>query len=89
MTRRKKKDTCQRCGAALVLFASAKASDGHYFALNGEEYNGYGLDGLNMGVDDDYGFDEDYLSFRVCLDCGQMQGSWPSERRSLPMERRR
>ena len=66
--------TCQKCGTPRILSCQGKCSDmfdATYHGSSGKEYQGYvaQLDILGGGGD--------YLEFKVCLDCGQMQGKFP------------
>jgi len=63
--------TCQNCKSERVLEVSAKCSDTCSASFNGVEHQGYVPESL--GIDDG----EDYVYFKVCLECGQMQGVWP------------
>jgi hypothetical protein len=63
---------CQKCSSDRILTASAKCSDRCSAAFgDAEQESGYVPEGV--GIDDG----EDYIYFKVCLECGQMQGEWP------------
>lgn len=61
---------CQRCCGHRVASVSAKCSDRVSFSLGDNDRHG--------GVPNDAGIGEgDYLEIDYCLDCGQLQGSFP------------
>lgn len=62
---------CQRCQSNRILEVNGKTSDCCYMNFNGQDHDGYVVDGLN--IDDG----SDYLTFSLCLECGQIQGKWP------------
>jgi hypothetical protein len=61
---------CQRCNSERVAQISAKCDDMFYQTIKGKEMNGYVP--LDMGIGGG-----DYLEFKYCLDCGQIQGTFP------------
>jgi len=67
--------SCSRCESDQIASVQAKCNDCFDLTIAGERVveNDYVAGGLNIG--DDAG---DYISFEVCLDCGQMQGAWPA-----------
>lgn len=61
--------TCQRCGND-VISVSAKTDD--RFCMNGDgvtSYHGYVPYDLGIGGGD-------YMTFKFCPQCGQIQGDW-------------
>jgi hypothetical protein len=62
--------TCAHCGKDRILNISAKCSDLCHTNLGDLESNGYVPEGLGIG-------NGDYLEFKLCLDCGQVQGKFP------------
>jgi hypothetical protein len=64
---------CDKCGSERVLSISAKCSDQFSANYCGYDYTGYVLEGI--GIDDG----EDYINFDFCLECGQLQGTWPKK----------
>jgi len=62
--------TCQRCKSSRVASVSVKGSDMFSVSIGDEEYDGYLPGDMNL----DGG---DYLAMEFCLDCGQIQGTWP------------
>ena len=62
--------TCQNCKSNRIYEASAKCSDCCSFSIGDKEGHGYVLDVKNFGGGD-------YLKIKVCLDCGQAQGTFP------------
>lgn len=63
---------CQNCGKDRVLSVSGNTSDMCHSKIQNKKRDGYVPCGANIGGGD-------YLEFKVCLDCGQMQGKWPVE----------
>lgn len=61
---------CRKCNSSRVLDITAKCSDTFSCGLNGIEHEGYVPSDLGIGGGD-------YIDFRLCLDCGQMQGNFP------------
>jgi hypothetical protein len=64
---------CSRCKSSRVLYITIKATDaGGSFDIDGKEENieGYIPNDLGIGGGD-------YVEFKYCLDCGQMQGKFP------------
>lgn len=75
---------CQRCGSDRVLCGGGKSSDMNDFYVGDQAvwHDGstrtdkkpgvacYVPYNLNIGGGD-------YIEIAVCLDCGQMQGTWP------------
>ncbi len=64
--------SCQNCTSDRMMTVGAKCNDCSFVSVPHLilDYDGYVLDGLNIGCGD-------YVEFNVCLDCGQLQGEWP------------
>lgn len=62
--------SCQKCNSQRVLRFSAKCSDMFDATIGTHEHDGYVPGDLGIGRGD-------YIDARVCLDCGQMQGTYP------------
>jgi len=62
---------CDRCGSERVMSISTKCSDRFTAQYGSFDYDGYAIEGI--GIDDG----EDYVAFDFCLECGQIQGTWP------------
>jgi hypothetical protein len=62
--------SCQRCNSKRILRINAKTADRCFAYYNGNERDGYAPEIPGLGGDD-------YIEFQVCLDCGQMRGTWP------------
>lgn len=63
--------SCQKCNSDNIISVTGKTSDlVNIQHTNGIEISGYIPENLGIGSGD-------YLRFRVCLDCGQIQGVWP------------
>ena len=71
---------CSRCGSSRVLRVTGKVADLCTMALLAESRTGEVDPSLGVGSGD-------YLRFRVCLDCGQMQGTWPRPPTLLEMSK--
>jgi len=65
---------CQNCKSERVASVNAKCSDLFDMDIGEKEYEGYVPGDVVFG-EGCYG---DYVRFKVCLDCGQMQGKWPN-----------
>lgn len=62
--------TCSRCSSARIVQISAKCSDLCYVQIGNRARDGYVPEDLGLGGGD-------YLRFNSCLDCGQIQGTFP------------
>ena len=67
---------CQKCNSKRILDVNAKCSDLCHVTLNGKENDGYVPDDLGIGGGD-------YVEFKLCLDCGQIQGKFPLPKTEL------
>jgi hypothetical protein len=63
--------TC-KCGSQKIANVSAKCSDLCFYQLGEVELDGYVPRDVGIGGGD-------YVEFRYCLDCGQLQGQFPVE----------
>lgn len=61
---------CQRCGSDRVANFSGKTSDLCSWGIGTAAKHGYVPGDMGVGSGD-------YLEFDVCLQCGQMQGTYP------------
>ena len=61
---------CQKCGSERVMRVSAKCSDSCSTTLNGKEAIDYAPRDSGIGGGD-------YIRFSHCLECGQIQGTFP------------
>ena len=64
---------CQKCNSERVIEVYSHASDLHSVSIPHMDYE---QDSGYMPYIDNIGGGDD-LSFSVCLECGQIQGSWP------------
>lgn len=64
---------CQRCESERIISVNAKCSDCCFCTINGHESDGYVPQDVLFGK----GGWGDYVNFELCLECGQMQGSFP------------
>lgn len=62
--------SCQRCQSERVADMGGKVSDMCFYSVGSNERNGYVPDDMGIGGGD-------YLRFKYCLDCGQLQGIFP------------
>lgn len=62
--------SCQKCGNSRVARVFAHSRDCNDFEINGNEHNGYVPSDMGIGRSDD-------VSFSYCLECGQIQGTFP------------
>lgn len=63
---------CQKCQSERVANVCAKCSDCCSWSIGDKEHDGYVP--KDIGIGDMYG---DYVAFDYCLDCGQIQGTFP------------
>jgi hypothetical protein len=61
---------CQRCNSDSILSVSAKCSDQCSLSYKEQEHNDYVPSDLGIGGGD-------YVEFKLCLNCGQVQGEFP------------
>jgi hypothetical protein len=65
---------CQKCNSTRIANVDAKCDDRFSLSIEGDAYSlvevEYVPEGLNIGGGD-------YIDFDYCLDCGQIQGSFP------------
>lgn len=59
---------CQNCDSERILKLDAKCPDGFRARVGNDSYVHLTVDGVCSG---------EYIEPRICLDCGQTQGSWP------------
>ncbi len=62
---------CQKCESPRVLFITGKVSDRFDMELGDKMYTGYVPQDIGIGGGD-------YVEFDYCLDCGQIQGEFPT-----------
>jgi hypothetical protein len=58
------------CGSDRILSVSGKTSDMCFCRFGEAESDGYVPGGIGIGSGD-------YIELNVCMDCGQVQGSFP------------
>ena len=61
---------CQRCKSDRILTVGGKTNDLNEFVFKNKRSNDYVPSGLNIGAGD-------YIHFKTCLECGQIQGTFP------------
>lgn len=62
--------SCKRCDSERLIRVYGKCSDCFVANYKGQEYEGYVLDGIGIGGGDD-------MEFTLCLECGQIQDTFP------------
>lgn len=67
---------CQECESSRIAEISGKVKDMCVVSIRDDVHDGYVPGDLNIG-------EGDYLTFKVCLTCGQMQGDYPLERSTM------
>ena len=70
---------CQKCESERVMALNTKCNDMCFVTLNDKEQNGYVPSDMSIGGGD-------YLKFKLCLDCGQIQGKFPLETTELEQD---
>ena len=63
---------CLKCGSTRIADVSGKCSDCCSLIYDGHSDSGYVTGGIGIGGGD-------YLEFRYCLECGQIQDKFPVE----------
>jgi hypothetical protein len=61
---------CQRCQSERIADMGGKVSDMCFYSVGNNQQNGYVPGDMGVGGGD-------YLEFKYCLDCGQLQGNFP------------
>jgi len=61
---------CTKCGSDRVAEISGKCSDLCWVKVGNKEHDGYVPWDMQIGGGD-------YVEFNYCLDCGQIQGTFP------------
>ena len=69
---------CRNCSSDRILSVNGKTSDLNYIQYKGYEIDGYVPRDLGIGGGD-------YLKFNYCLDCGQVQGTFPIDEETVLM----
>lgn len=67
---------CQSCGSERIAEVGGKVSDLCHVAIGEQEHDGYVPQDMGIGGGD-------YLDFDFCLNCGQIQGTFPLPRTEL------
>jgi hypothetical protein len=69
---------CQRCKSERTARLGSKSSDLNMVCIGNKEHDGYVPYGLGIGGGD-------YVEFDWCLDCGQIQGTFPRPQHEMEM----
>lgn len=69
---------CKRCESTRIALVNAKCSDLCWVMLGNKEHDGYVP--RDMGI---CAGDNDYVGFKWCLDCGQIQDKFPVKKTEL------
>lgn len=64
---------CQRCSSDRIAEVNAKCSDCCGVSIAKYNDGGYVPDDMGIGGGD-------YVEFRWCMECGQIQGTWPLDK---------
>lgn len=70
-------DKCISCGKKRLAKIGAKCDDNCAVAVGGRAKHGYAPSDMELGPGGDY------VIFRYCLDCGQIQGDFPLNQTEL------
>lgn len=70
---------CIKCSSDRIFSINAKCSDLCFSRYKGDEKDGYVPDGFGIGGGD-------YVEFKHCLNCGQIQDGFPKKEISLAEE---
>jgi len=70
--------TCQRCKSTRILSIHAHGRDCNVFRIYGYEHEGYVPGEFHIGCGDD-------VEFEMCLECGQVQGTFPIKQTRLEL----
>ena len=66
------------CGSGRFMTLFAKCNDNCTLILDGFEVVSYPP--RNLNISDVFG---DYIDFKVCADCGKIEGNWPLPKNAL------
>ena len=61
---------CIKCNSDRVISIMGKTSDCYNHTYKGKDYEGYVPENIGIGGDD-------YIEFEYCLECGQIQNTFP------------
>lgn len=64
--------TCDKCDSIKLLEVYVQGRDTHHLDYKEMEIDGYMPEGLNL-----YGNYGDAIQFKLCMDCGKVQGKFP------------
>ena len=67
---------CKTCNSDRIVSFGGKSSDLNVATIGEKEHEGYVPHDMNIGGGD-------YVEFKFCLNCGQIQGTWPRPETSL------
>lgn len=82
--------TCNKCNSKRVATVGAKCGEQFRIAINPFGQTDHVLYAGDVLLDVGIARKPDYLSFRYCLDCGQLQGDFPlpvSQQEEIAKER--
>ena len=72
--------SCCRCNSNRIASVSAKCSDLCSISINGQMKDGYVRSDMGIGGGD-------YVKFKWCLECGQIQGQFTLKPSNLEIDR--
>lgn len=71
--------SCKNCNSDRVASVCGKTSDMCFFSIRDKSHDGYVPRGVGIGGGD-------YIDFSYCLNCGQIQDSFPVEHCDVEIE---
>jgi len=71
--------SCIRCKSERLVHIAAKCSDCCHTEINSKELDDYVVSDIGIGGGD-------YVELSYCLECGQIQGTFPIEKHVLEEE---
>ena len=70
--------TCDKCESKRLMEVYVQGRDTHNFTYDGIEYEGYSKE--ETGIYGNYG---DAVEFKLCMECGKVQGNFPKNHDGL------
>jgi hypothetical protein len=69
---------CDKCKSDRLLMVYVQGRDMHQLEYKGQDYEGYMVQGLGL-----YGNYGDATQFKLCMECGKIQGNFPIPEENL------
>jgi hypothetical protein len=73
-----KNTECDKCKSKRLLEIYVQGRDTHNLEYNNQSYEGYMPEGIGL-----YGNYGDAIQFKLCMQCGKVQDSFPIEERKI------